>query len=108
MSAELAGDPRKAFGWYQRAYFQYKGYADGRWAAEAYLASARCLQKMGRPNDVRNTYRAMLFDKYVNDLPQAEVARKALGPEEVLEIKAKINSGTETNITVTLDAEASK
>lgn len=103
---EQAGDPRQAFSWYQRAYFQYKGYAKGYWAAEAYLASARCLEKMGRPNDVRNTYRAMLFDKYVNKLPQADVAREALGKAEVLEIIGLISSGNATNVTVTLEKEA--
>jgi TolA-binding protein len=102
---ELAGDPRKAFGWYQRAYFQYKGYAKSYWAAEAYLASARCLEKMGRTNDARNTWRAMLFDKYVNGLPQAQEAIRALGAEEALEIRRMIESGATTNITVTLETE---
>lgn len=101
---EQAGDPRKAFGWYQRAYFQYKGHANGTWAAEAYLASARCLEQMGRPNDVRNTYRAMLFDRYINHLPQAETAKAALGAEEVLEIQSLIAQGVQTNLTVTVDA----
>lgn len=104
---ELAGDPRKAFGWYQRAYFQYKGYAKGYWAAEAYLASVRCLRSLGLENDARNTYRAMLFDKYVNGLPQANEAIQALGVDEVLEIKMLIASGIKTNVTVILQAEGS-
>ncbi len=102
---EKAGDPRKAFGWYQRAYFQYKGLAGGVWAADAYLASARCLHAMGLENDRRNTYRAMLFDPYVNKLPQAEEARKALGSEEVSTIELMLDSGVHTNITVTIDGE---
>ncbi len=105
---EAAGDPRKAFGWYQRAYFQYKGYAKGYWAAEAYLASARCLEKMGRTNDARNTYRAMLFDRFVKDLPQAAEAVKVLGAAEALEIKGMLESGVKTNLTVNLDAEEVK
>ncbi len=105
---EAAGDPRKAFGWYQRVYFLYKGYANGYWAAEGYLASARCLQKLGLENDMRNTFRAMLFDKYVNTLPQAEEARTALGPEEVLEISQMIVGGIQTNLTVRLDAEVTE
>ena len=101
---EAAGNIVRAFGWYQRVYFQYKGYADGFWAAEGYLASARCLRQMGRENDRRNTFRAMLFDKYVNSLPQADVARAELGEPEVLEIEQMILAGTTTNITVTVEA----
>jgi TolA-binding protein len=102
---EDSGDPRSAFGWYQRLYSLYKGYAQGYWAAEGYLASARCLEKMGLENDVRNTYRAILFDKYVNELPQAEVARNALGPEEVNEISALIAQGLQTKVTVTVEVK---
>lgn len=98
-------DLRNAFGWYQRTYFQYKGLAKGYWAAEGYLASARCLEGLGRTNDVRNTYRAMLFDKYVNTLPQAAVARKYLGAQEVLDIINFIQNGGKTNVTVKLDEE---
>ncbi len=103
---EAAGNPVRAFGWYQRVYSLYKAYDDGYWAAEAYLASARCLRKMGRENDRRNTFRAMLFDPYVNTLPQAETARAALGAEEVMEINRMLAAGNQTNITVTLDAES--
>jgi TolA-binding protein len=102
---EAAGDHRQAFGWYQRVYFLYKGYAQGYWAAEGYLASARCLLELGLENDRRNTFRAMLFDKYVNTLPQAEVARATLGDEEVLEISQMIADGLQTNLTVTVEAE---
>jgi len=101
--AEREGDPLRAFGFYQRTYFQFKGYANGYWAAEAYLASARCLKKLNRPNDVRNTYRAMLYDNFVNDLPQAEVARKSLRPSEVLEIERYLKNGGQTNITVLVE-----
>jgi len=102
---EAAGDPRKAFGWYQRGYVQYKGYSKGYWAAESYLASARCLKQMGRENDMRNTYRAMLFDTYVNQLPQAEEAKTVLGPDEVLEITALFQQGVRTNLGVTVEME---
>jgi len=100
---EAADDPRKAFGFYQRTYFQYKGHAGGRWAAEAYLASARCLQKLGLKEEMRNTYRAMLFDTYINDLPQTEVARKALGASEVAEIETFLATGESTNIVIAVD-----
>ncbi len=102
---EQAGDFKKAFAWYQRTYFLYKGHAGGYWAAEGYLASARCLESLGRAGDMRNTYRAMLYDKYVNSLPQAEVARQALGTDEVLEISGKIEAGLQTNLTVTIESE---
>lgn len=105
---EKAGNPRQAFAWYQRTYVQYKGYAEGYWAAEGYLASARCLQAMGRENDRRNTYRAMLFNKYVNKQPGAAVAREVLGPAEVLEIRQWIEQGIQTNLTVTVRSEEAK
>ncbi len=100
---EKADDPRKAFGFYQRAYFQYKGHAGGYWAAEGYLASARCLQTLGLEDDRRSTYRAMLFDPYVSDLPQAEVARQELGAIEVSNIETYIASGGTSNIVVAVE-----
>jgi tetratricopeptide (TPR) repeat protein len=103
---EAAGNLRDAFAWYQRAYFQWKGVAGGYWAAEAYLASARCLKGLGLEIDMLNTYRAMLFDKYVNTLPQAQAAREALGAKVVQEINQMIIDGVQTNITVKIVAEA--
>lgn len=105
LNAETASEFLKAHGWYQRTYVQYKGYDNGYWAAESYLGSARCLKKLGLQNDAHNTYRAMLFDKYVNSLPQAEEAAKAVSAEERAEIKGWIDAGIKTNITVQVDAE---
>ena len=102
---EKAGDLKKAFGWYQRTYVLYKGLAGGYWAAEGYLASARCLQKLGRDGDMRNTYRAMLYDKYVNRLPQADTARNILGAAEVQEIADKMAAGLYTNLTASIELE---
>ena len=102
---ETAGNLEKAFAFYQRTYFQYKGHAGGYWAAEGYLASARILDKLGRKNDVRNTYRAMLFDRYVNTLPQADKAREILGPSEVAEIENYLATGGSSNITISVEAE---
>jgi hypothetical protein len=48
----------------------------------------------------------MLYDRFVNQLPQAELARAAVGEAEVSEINAMIESGVETNIIVDLDADA--
>jgi TolA-binding protein len=105
---EAAGDLTTAFAWYQRVYMQHKGYAGGKWAAEGYLASARCLKKLGLENDRRNTYRAMLFDRYVNHLPQVEEAKAVLGEAEVLEIKTFIEQGIHSNVVVTVDSDGAE
>ena len=97
---EARNEILKAFGFYQRTYFQYKGHAGGKWAADAYLASARCLDILGLENDKRNTFRAMLFDPFVNTLEQANVAREILGQTEVNEIERYIELGVKTNIAV--------
>ncbi len=97
-----------AFQWYQRVYVQYKGYEKGVWAAEGYLACARCLQNLGLADKRREIYRDMLFNKYVNTLPQADTARKELGSAEVAEINAAIAAGVQTNITVSVEAEVGK
>ena len=89
----------------EKALEYVKGYAKGYWAAEAYLASARCLERLGLENDRRNTFRAMLFDPYVNELDQASKAREVLGIDEVAEIEAYIETGGTTNINVVVEAE---
>ncbi len=106
-SKEKSRKWRQSFAFYQRTYFQYKGHANGLWAAEAYLASARVLEKLGPEfaNDVRNTYRAMLYDAYVNYLPQAEVARKYLGSAETAEIAAFLEAGNTTNLTISVETD---
>lgn len=98
---QAQGDLEKAFAFFQRTYLLYKAYDDGRWAADAYLRSAECLKKMGRVTAARNTYRAMLLDKYVRDLPQAENAKNILGPEET----AELLSGN-TNLLQSVEVEA--
>lgn len=105
---EAAGNLKLAFAWYQRTYVQYKGLAKGYWAAEGYLASARVLQKLGLENDRRNTFRAMLFDKYVNTLPQAEEARKELGAAEVEQIRVMIETGVQPDVTISVEGEVGK
>ncbi|MCK4563481.1 MAG: hypothetical protein KAU94_02265, partial [Verrucomicrobia bacterium] len=96
----------RGFAYYQRVYYQYKGYAKGYWAAEAYLASARCLDILGQETDRRNTFIALLYDPFVNTLPQADVARKELGPDKVAEIEAKMEAGAVTNIIITVEMDA--
>lgn len=97
---EKLSEYNKAFAFYQRTFFQYKGHAGGYWAAEGYLAGARCMQKLDRENDRRNILRAFLFDPYVNALPQAAEARKMLGASEVSAIEAYIATGGATNIAI--------
>jgi tetratricopeptide (TPR) repeat protein len=85
---EMQKNYEKAFAFYQRTYLLYKAHDNGRWAADGYLRSAQCLRKMGRVSAARNTYRAMLLDEYVRNLPQAQTAKEALGPAETAELLA--------------------
>jgi TolA-binding protein len=102
---EAQGNLEKAFAFFQRTYLIYKAYDHGFWAAEGYLRSAQCLRKMGRVTAARNTYRAMLLDEYVSDLPQAQTAKEILGPEETAELLA---GRTNTIETVTGESGVSK
>jgi hypothetical protein len=45
----------------------------------------------------------MLLDRYVNELPQADVAREELGSSEVAEIESLITAGVKTNILIQVD-----
>jgi len=90
----------RAHGYYQRVYYQFKGYAKGYWSAEAYLAAARTLGALNQETDRQNTFKALLFDPYVNTLPQADVARKELGEAETGAIEALTAAGTTTNIVI--------
>lgn len=95
-SWELQGNLEKAFAFYQRTYLLYKAYDEGKWAADAYLRSAEILNKMGREDAARNTYRAMLYDTYVQNLPQADKAKELLGPEETAALLAGITNSLGT------------
>jgi tetratricopeptide (TPR) repeat protein len=70
------GDYKTAHSFFQRTYLLFKNYAGGRWAADAYLKAAVCLDKLDRPEDAVKTLDKMLADSYVNTLPQAQVARE--------------------------------
>ena len=69
-------DYETAHSFYQRTYLMFKGYDDGKWAADGYLGAADCLVRLGRSADAVNTLDAMLEDPYVNTLPQADTARE--------------------------------
>jgi len=69
-------DYETAHSFFQRTYLLFKGYDDGKWAAEGYLGAAECLVRLGRDADAVNTLEEMLKDPYVNTLPQADIARE--------------------------------
>ena len=71
-------DYATAHSFFQRTYLLFKGYDDGKWAADGYLAAADCWIKQGSETDAVNTWSAMLQDSYVNTLPQAKVAQEML------------------------------
>ena len=71
-----AGDYKTAHAYFQRTYLLFKGYDNGKWAADGYLAAADCLARLGRTEDAVKTLDTMLEDPYVNELPQADTARK--------------------------------
>ncbi len=112
---EEAGNLLEAHGYYQRAYFQYKGL--GEWCAKGYLAAANVLKKLSEDpsldseqrseyEDARiSTLKAMLLDEYANESPQAQEARDILGPTVVAGIETLIASGVETNIEVIVESK---
>jgi TolA-binding protein len=73
-----AEDYKTSHAFFQRTYLLFKGYSEGKWAADGYLAAADCLIKLGREADAVNTLTEMLEDPYVNTLPQAEKAKELL------------------------------
>ena len=116
---EQAGLLLKAHNYYQRVYLQYKGVGGGRWGAMGYLAAARCLEtKAADPKLLSRekayyqegrlrTLQAMLVDVYTNteqNQDLIEQAKEMLGQKEALSIQTLIDSGTETNFTVNIEA----
>ena len=76
---EEQGDPRKAFAYYQRIYVLYGTYEP--WVAQAYLASARCLEALDRDEDAVRTYRELLANSRMRRFPaygEAEQRLRAL------------------------------
>ncbi len=111
---EVAGNLLEAHGYYQRAYFQYKG--QGEWCAKGYLSAANVLRKLSEDMSLTqeerdeyaeariNTLKAMLIDEYANESTFADRAREILGPTVVAEIDAMIAAGTDTNIEVIVES----
>lgn len=75
---QAKGDLKTAHTFFQRTYLLYKAYADGKWAADGYLAAAECLIELDRVGDAVKTWQSMLEDEYVNTLPQAETAKELI------------------------------
>ena len=70
------GKAQEAFGYYQRVYVMYAGYPE--LAAEAYLHSARILEKQGKSAEVKRTLQEMLDQPALAEQPIAREARVLL------------------------------
>ena len=71
------GEVEEAFSYFERVYVMYEGYAE--WAAKAYEASVRCLERRGRPKDeIIATYEDMLSKEDIASTPEGVRARKRL------------------------------
>ena len=66
----------EANAYYQRVYVAYQRFLP--WVAKAYLGSATSLEKLGKTQDAINTYRDMLRNQKLADLPETAEARKRL------------------------------
>ena len=66
----------EANAYYQRVYVAYQRFLP--WVAKAYLGSATSLEKLGKTQDAINTYRDMLRNQKLADLPETAEARRRL------------------------------
>ena len=73
---EAQGKNEEAFAFFQRVYVLYEGYTG--WSAKSYEGSVRCLEKMGRREDVLKTLREMLSNAEIAATPEGERARTQL------------------------------
>jgi TolA-binding protein len=71
-----AGEFKEAFGFSQRVYVLYGSIAE--WAAPAYLQSGIALERLGRPEDARTTYRELLAHEKLRDTSAAREAESRL------------------------------
>lgn len=70
------GKFNEAITYYQRVYVAYQRYPQ--WVAKAYLQSGICFEKLGKTAEAINTYKEMLANEKVAQLPEAGEARKRL------------------------------
>ncbi len=73
---ELQGKSGEAFAFFQRVYVLYEGYAH--WTAKAYEGSVRCLEKLGRRDDMLKTLREMLSKAEIAATPEGKQAQALL------------------------------
>jgi tetratricopeptide (TPR) repeat protein len=73
---ESQGKPDEAFAFFQRVYVLYEGYAE--WSAKAYEGSVRCLEKLGRRDDMQKTLREMLSRADIAATPEGRRAQTML------------------------------
>ena len=66
----------EANAYYQRVYVAYQRFLP--WVAKAHLGSAASLGKLGKTQDAINTYRDMLRNQKLSDLPETAEARRRL------------------------------
>lgn len=67
-----------AHSFFQRVYLLFKGYDDGLWAAQGYIAAAETLEALGRLEEAENTLLSMIEDSYTQDHPLVEKAQEIL------------------------------
>lgn len=70
------GETEKAFAFFQRIYVLYKGHPE--WAAKAYEASAECLKKMGRTDEMIQTLQEMVATPSIRNTPEVQRAKETL------------------------------
>lgn len=68
------GEVEEAFAYFQRVYVLYGEYR--KWTAPAYLKSAECLKRLGKMDEVRDTYAEMLSDELLAATPEGQEAQK--------------------------------
>ncbi|MEI6493822.1 MAG: tetratricopeptide repeat protein, partial [Verrucomicrobiota bacterium] len=61
---------------FQRVFVAYQKFLP--WVAKSYLASADCLEKLGKPADAIRTYQEMLRNQKLAALPETATARERL------------------------------
>ncbi len=66
----------EANAYYQRVYVAYQRFLP--WVAKSYLGSGASLEKLGKTQDAINTYRDMLRNQKLADLPETAEARRRL------------------------------
>jgi tetratricopeptide (TPR) repeat protein len=70
------GEPEKAFAFFQRIYVLYKGHPE--WVAKAYEASAECLEKLGRTEEMIQTLQEMVATPSIKNMPEVQKAGETL------------------------------